>query len=54
MARPLEQVNKAALTLFCDEAESFGMEAWCCNWHPRVQESNIGAKRIQQPATAPV
>ena len=29
--------------VFCDEAESFEMEAWCCKWHPRVQKSNTGA-----------
>ena len=23
--------DKTALTLFCDEAQSFGMEAWRCN-----------------------
>jgi len=24
--------------LFCDEEESFWMEALSCNWHPRVQK----------------
>jgi len=24
--------------LFCGEAESFGVDAWCCNQHPRVSQ----------------
>jgi len=29
--------------LFCDEEESFWMEALSCNWHPRVQKNNTWA-----------
>jgi len=46
MARPPEQTNymllsQRVLVLFCAEAESFGMEARYCNWHPRVKKSSI-------------
>jgi len=42
---------REALMLLCDEAESFGMEARCCNWHPRVQTSRTGAMCTCQPWT---
>jgi len=47
MARTPERVNQMltshrVLMPFCDEAESIGMEARCCNWHPRVQQSSTG------------
>ena len=45
MARPPEQgnlleysVREKTTDLFCDEAESFGMEARCWNWYPKVQK----------------
>jgi len=28
------------LTPFSDEAESIGMEPWCCVLHPSIQESS--------------
>jgi len=33
-------VREKTTDLFCDKAESFGMEARCWNWYPRVQKSS--------------